>query len=391
MKKIKNKWEVCILIAMLLGFSLGGYISPEIMRAVVTFNDLFSRILSFIIPLLIVGLMIPAIANTGKHAGSLLLLTIALAYVAMIISGFASFFTGGVLFPALIEPGVLGSLSAKGQEIVPYFTVQLPPLMGVMTALVLAFILGLRMAYGRREALHQVFNAFGEVVHTAIAKFIIPLLPIFVLGIALNMAFSGQVPAVLSPFIRIIGIIFLLHIVVLLFQYLVAAAVCRKNTLELLWCMLPAYITALGTQSGTATIPVTLRNTIDNGVSQDVAGFVVPLCATIHFSGSMLKIVACAIAIMMMEGTPVELWHMVGFIMMLGVVLLAAPGVPGGAIMGALGVLQCALGFGKQELELMIALYIAMDGFGTACNVAGDGALALIINRIYREKKLKKI
>lgn len=386
MKKIKIGVAERIIIAMLLGISLGRVIPPEIMRAFVTFNDLFSRILSFIIPLLIVGLMMPAIADIGKYAGRLLLVTVALAYVAMIISGFASFFIGGVLFPALIEPGVLGALTAKGQDVAPYFTVQLPPFMEEVTALVLASLLGLRMAHRRWELLHQVFKDFREIIYGAVAKFIIPLLPVFVLGIALNMTFSGQTQAVLTPFIRIIGIIFLLHIVVVLFQYIVAAAVCRKNMLPLLCRMLPAYITALGTHSSLATIPVTLCKTIENGVNKNVAGFVVPLCASIHFSGSMLKIVACAIAIMMMMGTPVELWSMVGFILMLGGVMLAAPGVPGGAIMGALLALQCVLGFGKQELELMCALYIAMDGFGTACNVAGDGALALIINQIYKEK-----
>ena len=148
--------------------------------------------------------------------------------------------------------------------------------------------------------------------------------------------------------------------------------------------MLPAYFTALGTQSSAATIPVTLRQTIANGVNSDVAGFVVPLCATIHLSGSTLKIVACAMAIMMMQGTPVDLAQMAGFIFMLGVVMVAAPGVPGGAILAALGVLSSMLGFGDQEQALMIALYITMDNFGTACNVTGDGALAVIVNRFYK-------
>ena len=170
----------------------------------------------------------------------------------------------------------------------------------------------------------------------------------------------------------------------LLFQYCVAGLIARQNPLLMLWRMLPAYITALGTQSSAATIPVTLRQTIANGVNKDVAGFVVPLCATIHLSGSTLKIVACAIALMLMQGNPVEFAHLAGFILMLGVVMVAAPGVPGGAIMAALGVLHTMLGFGDNEQALMIALYITMDNFGTACNVTGDGALAVIINRFYK-------
>lgn len=384
MKKIKIGLVGRVILAMLLGFSLGGIMPLEVTRAFSTFNGLFSQFLGFIIPLLIVGLVAPAIADIGKLAGRMLLLTAILAYVATILSGFASYATGFLLFPALIEPGALVDSMAKGQEATPYFTVQLPPFMGVMSALLLAFILGLGMAYVRGNAMQRVFEDFREIIYRTIAKGVIPLLPLFIFGIALNMAFSGQAFVVLSAFIKIIGIIFLLHIGVLLFQYGVAGALTRQHTLLLLWRMLPAYVTALGTQSSAATIPVTLRQTIANGVNKDVAGFVVPLCATIHLSGSTLKIVACAIAIMMMQNVPVEFGHMAGFILMLGVVMVAAPGVPGGAIMAALGVLQNMLGFGEQEQALMIALYIAMDNFGTACNVTGDGALALIVNKFYK-------
>jgi Na+/H+-dicarboxylate symporter len=253
-----------------------------------------------------------------------------------------------------------------------------------MSALILAFILGLGMANVRGVALHGVFNDFREIIYRTIARVIIPLLPLFIFGIALNMSYSGQAAAILSAFIRIIGVIFVLHIAVLIFQYCVAGLFTRRNPFPLLGRMLPAYFTALGTQSSAATIPVTLRQTIANGVNQDVAGFVIPLCATIHLSGSTLKIVACAIAIMLMQGTPLDFMQLSGFILMLGVVMVAAPGVPGGAIMAALGILNSMLGFGEQEQALMIALYITMDNFGTACNVTGDGAIALIINKFFK-------
>ena len=384
MKKFKIGLVGRIIIAMVLGFLLGGVLPLKVTRVFTTFNGLFSQFLGFIIPLLIVGLVAPAIADIGKKAGRMLLATTALAYIATLISGFASYFTSVGLFPDLIEAGTLTSTLAQGNDAAAYFVIEIPPLMGVMTALILAFILGLGMANVRGIALHGVFNDFREIIYRTIARVIIPLLPIFIFGIALNMSYSGQAAAILSVFIRIIGVIFVLHIGVLLFQYCVAALFNKRNPFMLLLRMLPAYFTALGTQSSAATIPVTLRQTIANGVNKDVAGFVIPLCATIHLSGSTLKIVACAIAIMMMQGTPVEFSTMAGFILMLGVVMVAAPGVPGGAIMAALGVLQSMLGFGEQEQALMIALYIAMDNFGTACNVTGDGALALIINKFYK-------
>lgn len=387
MKKFKIGLVGRIIFAMVLGMLLGGYLPVKVIRAFSTFNGLFSQFLGFIIPLLILGLVAPAIADIGKKAGRMLLGTTALAYTATIISGFAAYFTASGIFPSLIEAGTLSTATAQGQDAAPYFSIEIAPLMGVMTALILAFVLGLGMANLRGMALHAAFNDFRDIIYRTIGKVIIPLLPIFIFGIVLNMSYSGQALSILHVFIKIIGIIFLLHIGVLLFQYCVAGLIARQNPMLMLWRMLPAYITALGTQSSAATIPVTLRQTIANGVNKDVAGFVVPLCATIHLSGSTLKIVACAIALMLMQGNPVEFTHLAGFILMLGVVMVAAPGVPGGAIMAALGVLHSMLGFGDNEQALMIALYITMDNFGTACNVTGDGALAVIINRFYKPEK----
>ena len=384
MKKFRLGLVGRIIIAMVLGSLLGGVLPLKVVRTFVTFNGLFSQLLGFIIPLLILGLVAPAIADIGKKAGKLLLATVALAYTATIISGFASYCTAITTFPALITPSAAAQVAA-GNEATAYFTIAIEPIMGVMPALVLAFMLGLGMAQMNGGVLHGAFNDFREIIYRTIGRLIIPLLPLFIFGIALNMAYSGQAAAIIATFIKIIGIIFLLHIAVLLLQYGIAGLITRRNPLGLLFRMFPAYITALGTQSSAATIPVTLRQTISNGVNPNLAGFVVPLCATIHLSGSTLKIVACACALMMMQGTPVEFSHMAGFILMLGVVMVAAPGVPGGAIMAALGVLQSMLGFGEQEQALMIALYITMDNFGTACNVTGDGALALILNKFYKE------
>ena len=219
-----------------------------------------------------------------------------------------------------------------------------------------------------------------------IENIIVPLLPLFILGIFASMAFSGKVFSVLSVFISIIGVIFALHILLLLLQYTIAAVLTKRNPFKLLATMMPAYFTALGTQSSAATIPVTLEQTLKNGVSEKIAGFVIPLCATIHLSGSIMKITACAMALMILEGRPIDFTLFVGFIFMLGIAMVAAPGVPGGAIMAAVGILQTMLGFSEEMIGLMIALYIAMDSFGTACNVTGDGAIALIVDKITKEK-----
>ena len=375
-----------IIIAIVLGIG-AGIISPALpVRFFVTFNGLFSEFLAFIIPLIIVGLVAPAIADIGKGAGKMLAVTALLAYGATLFSGFTSYAVGETFFPMLITRDIPLSEISEANGVVPFFTIDIPEPLNVMTALVMAFTLGLGMANLNTSYLKNAFVDFKEIIVKTIQKVILPLLPIYIFGIFFNMTHSGQVFHVLSVFIKIIGIIFILHILLLVFQYVIAGLIAGKNPFRMLANMMPAYFTALGTQSSAATIPVTLKQTVKNGVNEDTAGFVIPLCATIHLSGSTMKIVACALALMMMQDIPYDFKMMSGFIFMLGITMVAAPGVPGGAIMASLGILSSMLGFDDNAQALMIALYIAMDSFGTACNVTGDGALAVIIDRWFRKR-----
>lgn len=376
-----------VLIAIALGILLGNWMPHWGIRIFVTFNDIFSQLLGFLVPLIILGLVAPAIADMGKRAGKMLLITVGFAYVATLISGFMSYGTSVGLFPMVINASETANNLAQDNALTAYFSIGIPPLMSVMTALFLAFLLGLGITKITGNSLKSMLDEFKNIISLCIEKVIIPLLPLHIFGIFLNITQSGQIATMLAVFIKIIGIIFALHVVVLLLQYTIAGIVTKRNPFKLLWTMMPAYFTALGTQSSAATIPVTLQQTLKNKVNEDVADFVIPLCATIHLSGSTLKIVACAIALMMMHGTAVEPSSMIYFICMLGVVMVAAPGVPGGAIMAAVSVLQSILGFDENQIALMIALYITMDNFGTACNVTGDGAIALIIDKIYNTKK----
>ena len=384
MKRLKIGLLGQIIIAITLGIGTG-MIAPEwTVRIMATFNGIFSQFLGFAIPLIIVGLVTPAISDIGRSAGKMLLVTVAIAYGSTILAGLISYLTGAAVFPDLIAGTDAGDV-ASANDSLPYFTVTIPPLMNVMTALVLAFTAGLGLAALDRQTLKDAVHDFEEVVVKMIKTAIIPILPIYIYGIFLNMTYAGQVFSILKVFISIIGIIFLIHIGILILQFCIAGIIAGKNPFKLLWTMLPAYFTALGTQSSAATIPVTLEQTLKNGVSEDIAGFTVPLCSTIHMSGSILKIVACALALMIMKGMPYDFGMFAGFICMLGITMVAAPGVPGGAIMASLGLLQSMLGFDQEAQALMIALYIAMDSFGTACNVTGDGAIAVIIDRIMKK------
>ena len=388
MKHLFSKLLFKVFLAIVLGIVFGLYLPESVNRIFTTFNAFFGQFLSFSIPLIIMGLIMPAISDLGKGAGKLLLLTAVIAYGSTLFSGFMTYFAAAGIFPQLLESHVnnAAQISSSALELTPYFSITIPPALDVMTSLVLAFVIGLGLSYQEKSSLKLVVNDFQKIIMQLIENIIVPLLPLFILGIFASMAFSGKVFSVLSVFISIIGVIFALHILLLLLQYTIAAVLTKRNPFKLLATMMPAYFTALGTQSSAATIPVTLEQTLKNGVSEKIAGFVIPLCATIHLSGSTMKITACAIALMILHGMPFDFTLFAGFIFMLGIAMVAAPGVPGGAIMAAVGILQSMLGFNDEMIGLMIALYIAMDSFGTACNVTGDGAIALIVDKITKEK-----
>jgi Na+/H+-dicarboxylate symporter len=390
-----KKWKVGLLarvaIAIVLGIVSGLFFPDWAQRIFLTFNALFSSFLDFIVPLIILGLIAPGIAELGKGAGKMLGTTLGLAYGSTLLSGFFAYFTCRAVYPVLLSgnalsmaPEATAGLTENVEKLTPFFTLDFPPLFSVMSALIFAFVLGLGLTViGNGEALRNVLTGFREVVNKTISGVIIPLLPLFVYGIFLKMAAEGQVEQVLGIFLKIIVLIFGMTVVLLLFQFVVAGLIARKNPLFLLKTMLTAYVTALGTQSSAATIPITLRQALKCGVDPRVAGSVIPLCATVHLSGSMLKITSCAMAVMVLMNMSLDPGVFAGFIFLLGITMIAAPGVPGGAIMAAIAVLQSVLGFNAEAIGLMITLYIAMDSFGTACNVTGDGAIAVIVNKFY--------
>ena len=372
-----------ILIAIGLGIVCSLFFPVWAVRVFVTVNVIFSNFLGMFIPLLIIGLIAPGIADLGRGAGRLLLITALMAYVSTILSGLFSWMTCSLVYPSLIG-GVAPALAEVDMSggLMPYFTIEMPSFINVTTALVLAFIIGLGIVSTGGTALKRGMEDFRGIITTVITKVIIPFLPIYIFGIFLKMGAEGNVTAVMGMFIKIILVIIAMHITVLILQFCLAGIIARRNPFKALWTMMPAYVTALGTSSSAATIPVTLEQTKKNGVQPYVADFTVPLCATIHMPCSILKIVACCYAISMSLGMPIDLQTYAGFILMCGITMVAAPGVPGGAIMAALGLISSMLGFDASMQGIVIAIYMAIDSFGTAGNVTGDGAIALIIDRL---------
>jgi len=373
-----------LIIAIVLGIVFGAYMPEVVVRSLATFNGIFGNSLVFVIPLIIVGFVAPGIGDLGNNAGKILFLTVVIAYVSTLISGTVAYTVDTAIFPRIIQEGSMLASATNPEEalLAPYFKIDMPPLMGVMSALLIAFILGIGMAVINSKSLNSVMHEFQSIVEKLISAVIIPLLPVHICGIFANMTHAGEVQMIMSVFLKVYVVIIALHLAIILFQYTVAGAVAKVNPFKAIRNMIPAYLTAIGTQSSAATIPVTLRQTLENKVSPRVAQFVIPLCATIHLSGSTITLTSCAIAVMMLHGMQFSFASMFPFIIMLGITMVAAPGVPGGAVMAALGVLESMLHFDPNMLTLMIALYLAQDSFGTACNITGDGAIALIVDKM---------
>ncbi len=375
---------VAIVLALVLGSVTIGdsHIMPSALGDVfVTFSTIFGQFLSFSIPLIIIGLVTPAIADLGKGAGHWLGLTAALAYASTMFAGFLTYGVCAYFFPKVLV-GQLTQVETPKEVLKTYFTIEMPPVVGVMTALLLSFVIGIGLSLVPRGVLRKGFIEFRAIITRLIENIIVPLLPLHIFGIFLNLTYTGEAVHIMRTLIRVVVIVLILEVVILLTQYFVAGAVGRVNPFKAIFTMLPAYLTALGTSSSAATIPVTLRQTRKNGVSDAVSSFTIPLCATIHLAGSTSKIFAFAFAIVYTQGMTVTTTQWVGFIFMLGITMVAAPGVPGGAIMAATGILQSMLGFDDSAVALMIATYIALDSFGTATNVTGDGAIAIIMDRV---------
>ena len=376
-----------VIIAIAAGIICTMFFPLWASRIFVTFNSLFSNFLGMFIPLLIIGLVSPAIAELGKGAGKLLLLTVALAYFSTVLSGLTSYFICRWTFPSFLDESIASFAGLHNvEDVEPYFTIEMPAFINVTTALVLSFILGLGCAFTDATSMKKGLNEFKSIITLTIDKAIVPCLPLFIFGIFVKLGAEGAVGPVIGIFAKVIIVILCMHIGVLLAQFLIAGAISGKNPFKSLATMLPAYATALGTQSSAATIPVTLSCVKKLGVQDQIAEFTVPLCANIHMPCSILKITACACAVALTINMPLDFNTFFGFILMLAITMVAAPGVPGGAVMASLGVLASNLGFDASMQGFVIAIYIVLDGFGTAGNVTGDGALSLIVDKINRRQ-----
>lgn len=370
-----------LLTGIVIGIIIGLLVPDVVVRGIVTFKELFGQFLGFTIPLIIIFYIVSGIASFGKQSGKMLGITGGVAYTSTILAGLLAFIVALFVIPLLA--GSSGGAAEEGAGFEPFFEFTILPVFDVMTALVLAFVLGIGITRVKSPTIHAFFDEGKEIIEKMIWNIIIPILPFYIGSIFAEIAADGAVLQTLQAFGLVLVTAVLLHWVWLFILYIVAGIFTGRNPFTSLKTMLPAYFTGLGTMSSAATIPVTVRSAKNNKVSNGIADSVVPLCATIHLAGSTITLVICSVAVMVLSNnmSMPTFGMMIPFILLLGVIMIAAPGVPGGAVIAALGLLSTMLGFDETALGLMIGLYMAQDSFGTATNVTGDGAIAMIVDK----------
>lgn len=388
MEKIKLGLVPKLIAAIVLGILIGNYTPLGFIRIFKTFSTFFGSFLSFFIPLMIVGFVVTGIAKLTEGAGKLLGLTAGLAYISTIIAGTTSYTVAVTFYPKLLS-SISSSLDFAGKDVTPYFSIPLKAPFDVTVAIVFAFMMGITISYmrnqGKAETTFNLFNEYEEIITRVLAGLVIPLLPLHILGIFAELTYSGVVFTVIGVFLKIYLCIFVIHYIYMLIMFSIAGGISKRNPLTLIKNQIPAYFTAVGTQSSAATIPVNIQSGLKNGTSPEIVNFVVPLCATIHLSGSMITLTSCIMGIMMLNGMTYSFSLIFPFICMLGIAMVAAPGAPGGAVMSALPFLFM-IGIDSQGAlgSLLIALYITQDSFGTAINVSGDNAIAIYVDEFYK-------
>lgn len=394
-KKIKMGLVPRLIIAIILGVLIGQFMPVWFGRIIVTASSIFSTFLKFVIPLMIVAYVTMGIADLSQGAGKLLLITVGLAYGSTVIAGSGSYLVASNLFPSFMSQGALEQIAATaGNSLEPYFSISIAPLLDTLSAVVLAFVLGLCLSTMRGKEIGNTFyeamKDFSGIIDKVLHAIIIPLLPLYICGTFVDMTKSGKTFAILSILWKVFLVVIIMHVIYMVLQFVIAGTISKKNPLKLMKNQIPGYTTALGTQSSAATIPVNLTCAEADGVSEQIRNFVVPLCANIHMAGSMITITACATAVCLMNQLPISLMTVVPFIMTLGIAMVASPGAPGGSIMTALPFLYMVFGTTAGDpngpiAAIMVALYITQDSFGTACNVSGDNAIGIVVDSIYKK------
>lgn len=386
-----------LLLAIILGIIFGqlSMLPDFVIQIAVTISSLFSNFLSFIIPLMIIGFVVIGIADLAQGAGKLLGVTTLIAYSSTLLGGFAAYFVATHLFPLFINSDLSTAIQGSAPGLEPLFTIPLEPMLDVTSAIVFSFMFGISISWLRSqnkgETMYHLFGEFNLIITKVLSTVVIPGLPFYIFGNFANLSYAGSVFTILSVFWKVFASVIAMQLTAVALFFIIAGLYAKKNPFTLMKNQVPGYVTAIGTQSSAATIPVNLEVAKKNGVSAQIREFVIPLCATIHLLGSIITIISCVTAVLLMYDLPHQFGMMAGFVAMLGIAMVAAPGAPGGGIMSALPFLTM-VGIDPTGTigNLLVTLYLTQDSFGTAANISGDNAIAVIIDKIYHKYILQK-
>lgn len=372
---------------LLMGLGIGiliGLFGPDWMiRFTETGNMLLGNLIKFFIPLIIFAFVAASIAEFSSKAGRLLSFTIGISYLDTILACML-----GAVAAYLIVPGfaLQANQAIEAVEIgAPFVELDIPPIMGIISALVLAIVVGMASSWGEAKVLSAAVIEFRNLIERVIRGFIVPVIPIFIACIFAGLAAKGELFGTMAVFGKMLALILILQVVWLVIEYTVAGAISKKSPFTMFKAMLPAYFTAMGTMSSAVTMPVSLKQakTVPY-LNKKIADFVMPLCANVHLSGAAMTLTISAITVSLLTtGSLPPIGLIISFILILGVIEVGAVGVPGGSALAAIGILQSTLGFDEAAIGLMLALFMIQDSFGTATNIAGDGAIAMIVNRFF--------
>ena len=378
MKKLFNSLPFRLLVAIVLGILIGLISNEAFMNIVVTVKYILGQIINFCVPLIIIGCIAPSITKLGSNASRMLVIALVLAYVSSIGAAFMSMGAGYGIIPHL---NIVNSTTGLRTLPKVIFQLSIPEIMSVMSALVFSIFVGLAAVWTKSKTTIQLLDEFQNIVLQIVTKFVIPILPYFIAATFCSLSYEGSITKQIPIFLKVIVIVMAGHYIWLTLLYSLAGAYSKQNPIEVVKYYGPAYLTAVGTMSSAATLPVSLKCAHKSSVLRsDMVDFGVPLFANVHLCGSVLTEVFFVMTISkVLYGKLPGVGTMVLFCLLLGIFALGAPGVPGGTVMASLGLITGVLGFDSTGTALMLAIFALQDSFGTACNVTGDGALTLIL------------
>lgn len=386
MKKVLNSLIFRLFVGLIIGIVAGAYVNADIISVVMVLKNISGDIIMYMVPLIILGFIAPAIVGLKENAGKILATTLGICYLSSIGAAFFSYIAANIIVPYLnIRSNVDGGNALP--EVL--FSLKIDPIMSVMTALITSILIGLAVLFTNSETWGNMLNEFNKMILWIVDKVVVTLLPFYIMFNFAILSYEGRIIYELPVFIKVILIVIVGHFIWMALLYSIAGGISGKNPVNVFRYYGPAYVTALGTMSSAATLPVALRCASKSPILEPrIKDFVIPICANTHLCGSVLTETFFVMVVSkILYGQLPDPSQMILFILLLGIFAIAAPGVPGGTVVASLGLITSVLGFDDAGTALMLAIFALQDSFGTACNITGDGAIALMVTGLFRKKK----